>query len=517
MPLYTGLYEMKPPGLFYLNALSLIIADNEIPLTILKVVLVGAIPVSMIAFVLVVFKKVDKHIKRFFLFTSLIVGCTTSIYILERILGLQAEPFGVFFSILYVLIVGWDLKNMSRIRIVLAAIAIALAVGMREQFLFPLLAAGMLISSNLKFFIKSFVIPCAIAIVAGLIFMQTMGYLYFYLNVYLPDAFGSEAGINELGNIFMRGLHGWIVMLDVSYLFIMPLFGVLIGILWVSVSVIKTEISTWRDIIGAWICTCAGILFMHITFVAYLIADKNLEHTIVRYAPFVYVLSITSALIFVISLIWLFIRNRSLLAHTLVTIVATYPIVFSAGAKNFSVYQLTVAIPVYIAVLIIFMHAASDYPKRNPIPLITKIITLIIIIMPFVLIGFDWQKKQDRLEEFNSKFYIDVENAKQFDSMMDRCGFDNYIPWDIFIRTAKHSPIQMNWATHRSFNPGSNSYFRSRTIEHLSNIPVLIMDPRRRGDTELHRLIEENFTLEQPECAQGYEEPEFYSIYFRKI
>ena len=286
--LYSEFFEMKPPGLLFLNAISLLIANNEIPLNILKIICFALIPISFVWFAIRNLKESSVFLKTVGVCIASIFGGAISIYSVERIVGLQAESFGVPFAILYVLVVAWDTKSMSPLRIVLASIFIAASMGMREQFLFPLIAVSMILSKDLKFFVRSFVIPCAIAFALGTLIMLLIGSLGSYLGIYLPDAFSVRIQTNQFGSLWMRGLHGWILMLDLSYLFMLPVFGIAFGALLASVPLLKSELTKWKEFSSVLVCSASGMIVFNLSFIAYILSKTELEHTIAQYSDYVY-------------------------------------------------------------------------------------------------------------------------------------------------------------------------------------------------------------------------------------
>ena len=263
--LYSEFFEMKPPGLLFLNAISLLIANNEIPLLIFKLLCFVCIPISFAWFAVRNLKESSAFLKSVGVCTALIFGGAISIYSVERIVGLQAESFGVPFAIAYVLVVAWDTKKMTPLRIILASVFIAASMGMREQFLFPLIAVSMILSPTFKFFVRSFVIPFVIAFILGSLIMLILGLLGPYLNIYLPDAFSVRIQTNQLGSLWMRGLHGWILMLDMSLLFMLPVFGIAFGALLASVPVFKSELTKWKELIVVLVCSVSGMIAFNVS------------------------------------------------------------------------------------------------------------------------------------------------------------------------------------------------------------------------------------------------------------
>lgn len=515
--LYSEFFEMKPPGLLLLNAISLLISKNEIPLLIFKLLCFALIPLSFAWFAVRNLKKSSAFLRTVGVCTALIFGGAISIYSLERIVGLQAESFGVPFAIAYVLLVAWDTKKISTSRIILASIFIAASMGMREQFLFPLIAVSMILSRDLKFFVRSFIIPFIIAFTLGSAIMLLLGMLGPYLNIYLPDAFSVRIQTNQLGSLWMRGLHGWILMLDLSLLFILPLFGIAFGALMATVPLLKSEVSKWKELISVLICSASGMLVFNLIFIAYILSKTELEHTISNYKTGVFVICAIASVTFVLSLVQVLKNKKQVLPHILVSILAFYPVSLAAGASHFNIYQRTNIAPLCAAVFLLFLITLPKL-KNTQMRIVMGVITGLIALIPFIMPSINWGERSAKVSAENENYVASIQKTAELDAMMDKCGFKNYIGIGAGFLLPDHLPLQMGWSAFRSFGNNQSEHFRAQTLENIGKSEFLFMDSSWEdftSDKELMDVLRTEFTTRLPACASGYMVPEGYEGYWR--
>lgn len=515
---YTDLYEMKPPGIFFLSAISLWIVNNEIPLTIFKLILMSGIPLLLVGFAL---KKLRKTTPRLLLYgtvSAILFGCGIAIYTMERTSGLQAEPFGAFAGFLYVLIIaeGSGNEKMSWPRILLASATMLLAIGMKEPFLFCLLAAAIILARSWKEFLRTFILPFCITAIAGLILMASLGLLDPYLHIYIPDVLSGRIGADQLGSLWTRGLQGWIILQDISYAFVLPLFGVVIGILWSLVPLLKKPeaFKDWQDTVWVWLCTASGMLFVSLFFVSSLLARNLLVHTITAYRSPVIILCIVSCILFLGSAIKLFLQQRTILPCILITIAALYPVVLAIGAGFFMEHHFIAAVPVYLALFLLFLRAIAKKPSTSGTKFLLGIITGVLVLTPFIAPSVDWNARKATQRERNLEYAEGRKIARKFDVMMDQCHYSEYMPLFGYAWT-EHSPIQMEWPLLRAYGKNALPYFREKTLENFSRTSVVVRNKNLHIDDEIEEILHKDFTTTPPACATDYQPPSTHVIYYR--
>ena len=136
---YTDLFESKPPGIFYLNALSLWLTNGTFLLRMLQAGNLLSLPIVLIGFVW--FRERTWNWRTgAMLFTAFIMGCLLALGAEENAPGLQTEVFGVLPSVLYALSISGrpDWK-----RTIFSGTCIFFAVILREPFILGILAAAL--------------------------------------------------------------------------------------------------------------------------------------------------------------------------------------------------------------------------------------------------------------------------------------------------------------------------------------------------------------------------------------
>jgi hypothetical protein len=169
---YVDLFETKPPGIFYLTAISLLFGGTWF----LRLVSVAFTLITPFLF------------RRHAAFVALVC-----VFFLGKTVGTQTEAFGAFFVSLYL----WNLLRNGHV--VWSALFLLLGIGMKEPFLLAALAGFLFLRRPWK----DFLLPLAIAGVAGICVLAITGYLVPYVSVYLPVMLGARIGDYPL---WIRGL-----------------------------------------------------------------------------------------------------------------------------------------------------------------------------------------------------------------------------------------------------------------------------------------------------------------------
>ncbi len=224
---YTDLFESKPPGIYFLMALSQLFTGGERLATIIETLFLGLTPAlfGLWMWRKTVHEKTDRVRQMMLISLSILLGILLSLRLQQIVGGLQTELFGVFFALTYVLALVWNDAPMGKVRIGIASFSLMCAIGLKEPFFLACLAAALLICNSPRAFVRSFIVPLIIAAAAdGLILLLT-GYWGGYWNFYLPAMLKSRiAGANDFP-LWVKAL--WIRRLFASHTDYspMPLLG----------------------------------------------------------------------------------------------------------------------------------------------------------------------------------------------------------------------------------------------------------------------------------------------------
>jgi len=193
---YGGLFDIKPPGIFLLSAISFRIFDSPVfthYFQVFVLLLTAAIP-TIAYFYLSNYRSIIK------LAFSLLAGLILSLYSAERSGEVQIESFGAAFACVAVLAMAMPNKKIS---LPLTIIGILGACGFKEPFLFPLLGVSLIFCNDIKDWLRRFALPLAIAVAAGALILLICGWLPDFLH-YL--GFMSSTHVSRYGSPFRRAM-----------------------------------------------------------------------------------------------------------------------------------------------------------------------------------------------------------------------------------------------------------------------------------------------------------------------
>jgi hypothetical protein len=208
IPPYAGLFEIKPPGIFVLSALSFYFFDSPI-LTHIAQVLVLLI-IAIIPLLAYILHSKEKSI--FGIASSTLLGILLALYCDERSGQVEVESFGAAFGALAILLMLSSLEENKILKILGISLCIFISCGLKEPFLFPILGASFILSKNIKDWFLKFALPLLIAICLGVITLLSLGWMDGFLG-YLRYMTGTH--VNALGSSPLeRAIHFWKLFSD---------------------------------------------------------------------------------------------------------------------------------------------------------------------------------------------------------------------------------------------------------------------------------------------------------------
>jgi hypothetical protein len=197
---WSGLWEIKPPGIFLVSAISFKIFDSPAfthYFQVLVLLLTAAVPI-VAYFLLSSYRSVLK------LALSSLSGLLLALYSAERSGEVQVESFGAAFACIAVFAMATpNFEKRKILGISLTAIGILGACGFKEPFLFPLLGVSLIFCRDIKDWLCRFALPLVIAVVAGVLILLICGWLSDFLH-YLD--FMSSTHIYRHGSPFRRAM-----------------------------------------------------------------------------------------------------------------------------------------------------------------------------------------------------------------------------------------------------------------------------------------------------------------------
>jgi len=205
---YVDLFESKPPGIFLLGALSVLIFKGPFLLKLLEAASVLIIPLCTYLLVQPRIRNLEEPQRTLWLFASVIAGSVFTIYTFAMSGEGLVESLGAALCVIVAVLYDRVPQHREWRRVALLSLLFFCAIGLKEPFLLVLLAIALLLNHSKYHLINYFVIPLIIASVAGLIILLFLGYLGPYFSVYLVHMFGYHIGqLSETnGPFFVRGL-----------------------------------------------------------------------------------------------------------------------------------------------------------------------------------------------------------------------------------------------------------------------------------------------------------------------
>lgn len=186
---YEDIYETKPPGIFVLSALSLKLFGRPILGNIIHTTLLFSIP---LLFVLQA-RRLTLSLSRWHqsaLMALAFLGSSTLLrYLLPAPSGWLLDFHGAAFGILYLLAIA-DPTKLTKVRLVLATIALFVSIGLKETFILSALAGALVLLHGRREFLRGWVLPAACAAFGGFLALALTGWLHAFFSVYLPSMLG---------------------------------------------------------------------------------------------------------------------------------------------------------------------------------------------------------------------------------------------------------------------------------------------------------------------------------------
>jgi len=209
IPPYSGLWDIKPPGVFILSAISFKIFGTPILCHLFQ-----SFVLIFLAFIPLVAHFVFPNRSVWRLFASCLFGLTISLYSGERAGEVQTESIGAAFASLSIFAFAYpNFYKRKKLWIAISAIGLLGACGFKEPFLFTILGAAILLCKDIKDWLMRFLLPLGIAIATGFLLLIIFGWLGDFLH-YLD--FMQQIHANRHGSPFKRAMEFWRLWEDMN-------------------------------------------------------------------------------------------------------------------------------------------------------------------------------------------------------------------------------------------------------------------------------------------------------------
>jgi hypothetical protein len=209
-------------------------------------------------------------------------------------------------------------------------------------------------------------------------------------------------------------------------------------------------------------------------------------------------------------------RDRVSAATALRAIAALYIAMIAVAVTGDLPWHTVFAVPVLIAPLLVFVRAFGSHGPRQ--------FVLGVALAAFLVVASAtvdhrntpevWAAEHHEIQEGGS---IRKLMAETLDALMDRCGYERFFPWGGYVSAyMRHSPYHMPYAELRAFGGRPNLRFQKKFFDDLSETPLIVGVewPQvlvysggtllSRFDPRVKRMVERDFTLSPPSCAQPF-------------
>lgn len=505
---YVDLFETKPPFVFLLAALSLLISPSGWTFNALSAMGLASPPLLLFAFAWVQTTKPSMHLfRKSLLCLAVVLGLLLSLY-MEFFIGVaQPEGLGILFAAMYIIAVLLPVKKPWPL--VLQSVFLLLAIQMKDSFFFTLLAAAIVLAGGWKQFITIFVVPLILGSIGAGMFLLFFGLLSPYLTVYIPTMAMGRMGYGAT-------VPPVISMLEIRPLFYhlqvvfaaTPLFAPLMLFLWSCVPLYRSGAATVMALITSLATAATG--FVLLRSVGLLFAVGVLESQGMRMSDAGLLSTAQIGLILGVPLFllfgWLQYRQR-LLRHTFAVLAPIYCIAYAAAAGGYSGKHFALAFPLYFACAALFIRYIATH--RNP--LAWGIASSLAI--SSLLLYADTPEHIHHLQESLGSTYATTHAvAEKIDTIMNACDVDRYYPPVPFTRHSPWGPIPV-FSNHQ-YLPKDNPLIQ-QTVRNLSAGNLLFVTSSDINPIYAD-FVRKRFTRTPPPCAKDLVPVGDYELWFRQ-
>ena len=518
---YVDLYESKPPGIFFLSALSLLVTGDQRFLSVLQWIMLGAIPFLFAAFALHVERKRHSGVldQTAAGLLGLVVGILFTLFLEERGGMLQTEGWGSFLGLLYLLSIAWDGAFTTR-RMWISGAFLFGTIFMKEPFLLAALAGALVLCPTWQSFKRSFVIPLLGAGAAFVIVMVAFGWLGPYLTIHLPAMLWGRIASDPIDPVWLRWLSiRWLWGNTTTYNKSAPLFGNLLILFFLSVPLMRRGAGRARDVVVAIAGPASALVFVFFTY--FQLIFWNMRRVGVQSTDALMTLHDAIFLWWMIAVVVMAICSflqwkRGYLRHLVPAVLALCLASQAAGISVYAINHFAFAFPFYVSLAILFLRHMRD-------SLWTEGFALAAVLLASI-IAFTWNTDPVYMQQLEGRTqYTYAKNREQtdrLDALLTACDFDRYYAFGGLNR--------LQFAKHSHYGPMVNLAFinylplnHPLVMETVRNIllrtPVIVdFEKQQFLSPEIDATILQSFTDEIPPCAAPHLPIGTARVLFRK-
>lgn len=497
---YVDLYESKPPGMFFLSALSLKTTGGEALLAALAALLLISVP-ACIAFV--GWKRSAGRAVAYRIALAAVaglLGILLSLYVEEKSGMLQTELFGGMIGSLYAVSLALQRGPETRWSITFHALLLLITIGVKETFLLTTVAAALILCRDRRHFVRAFLLPLGIAAAAGIVILFLTHTLMPYLTVDLPSmGLRAGAGFNEplwLRTFAVRRLFADLISYATS-----PLAGVALIFLFCARLLPPGRRAGLFD---AGTAIVAGVLLLWGVHSLYaVLAYANAIFVPVKGAATVMV-QWFAGLVADAGLLWLLLlrwrRGNGLSPQIPAALLALLAMALAVGMGSYTAYQYAAAAPAYAALILSVVVLAAEGSWAAAAPAAVTAAAAAVLFSP----------NPAHMHALREGLTYNAASMRpfieRFDEMLDACGQPRFVVFGNYERFAfsKHSPVGPLFAPQNFefFLPPDHPLVLQTHANALALQPVVAVGTGQRVDEAAMATF--GYTTTPPACAEPF-------------
>lgn len=518
IPLWSGLFESKPPAMFQLAALSLVLTSGAGFAIALQMLVYAAIPGLLAGAGWIEARRRGRPAAVAAAIAAFggLSGVLLDFWLEERAGGFQTESIGNLFVCMYLFLLSLWPRKLRRAQTAVLALLIFGAIWTKEPFIVPLFGCSLLFVQDLRHWLRAFVLPAFLAGVLELIVLLLTGSLGDYLAIYLPAMISTRVGTERFDPLYLRAFTIGRVYGNVTTYYTAPLLGYLLALLWVTFPLLRRaeEPSRWWHLLLAAGASVAAYEAIWIGFFPIARLNAWLLHGVLvdetSFPPAVgnlpWVLLILAALL---AAAW----KQRMLGSLALSAAALMMASLAAGISVYAPNHFAFAFPLFFALVLVAVRFLAAMPLT---PLSAVFIALA------VWAGFTYAPSERQLQLLTDRMAVapatQTERIAKADGLLDACNIDRYGALDVFDRLsfARHSPLGPMVVMHFFEYLGWDHPLVLETQRVLRDDAKIIFNGNGADAERTLPLLADRFTEEAPDCAKPFLPIPNVQVLFRK-
>ncbi len=519
---YIDLFEGRPPGMFFLSALSMTLTSGARLANAVQVFFLAMLPFLPVLFVAARERWKWKSLRATFLIlVAFLTGTLLTLYMEEVGAVLQTEFFGAAFGCLYVLTIAGGRQGSTKIRIAFSSLFLLCSIGFKEPFLLTTCAAAVLLSEKPRDIVRLFILPLAIALTVGTLFLFLAGWLPAYTGVYLRTMLESRLG-TSVDPFFLRGLSVRRLYAQLIPYAHSPVTGIFIALLFASFPLLHRKNSTsWYSTILTLSFGVASFFFLHGLYdvaIFFVMRHRGITDSLLNFPFWMNPLSLA-----VFAGVWIplcilqYRDSRIALLRVALAMGSLVLVALAIGAGGtYNAYHFGFGIPVYFALTLLFLRSMSELPSIARVP-------VHMLIVVFVILAIFSYRQNPHVREYILSQLQNTQSANEsriaaVDGMLDACHIDRYFSVNTtkHLAFARHSPIGPMPEFNAHFYLKSNHPLYARTVTNIMRDAQVLLFEGDKIDGRFEDFLLTKFTGVPPDCAKPFLPIPDISVAFRK-